>query len=73
MTVPIHIYSNLEKKSMTVPIHIYSNLEKNEHDCAHPYLQQFRKEWSMSPSISTAIWSMTVPIHIYSNLEKNGA
>ena len=29
MTVPIHIYSNLEKKSMTVPIHIYSNLEKN--------------------------------------------
>ena len=44
---------------MTVPIHIYSNLE---HDCAHPYLQQFRKEWSV-----------TVPIHIYSNLEKNGA
>ena len=30
MTVPIHIYSNLEKNgSMTVPIHIYSNLEKN--------------------------------------------
>ena len=54
---------------MTVPIHIYSNLEKNgaiykrmEHDCTHPYLQQFRKEWSM-----------TVSIHIYSNLEENGA
>ena len=30
MTVPIHIYSNLEEEwSMTVPIHIYSNLEEN--------------------------------------------